>query len=377
MSADNDELKRKMRASLRRPGQKEKYAAPSFHRGDTINFNPHQSDFPKEGFLEKYVLKGWMPAAPQISRGTKVTAFGSCFAANITRHLSSLGFDTSKNRDPDIYISRVGDGLVNVHALAGQFEWALENKSPPENLWHGYDAADLGFDEALRLRTRDVFLDTEFFIVTLGLSEIWYDEQTGGVFWRAVPTRRFDAARHKFRVSSFAESKANIALMYRLIRQHVPKAKVLFTLSPIPLQATFRPVSCMTANTVSKAILRAALDEFIRENEADLNTQLFYFPSFEYVNELFPTRFRADNRHPHDAIINAIMKTFEAVYCDTDYGLGDAEKLYQDVRSFSLTQLASLAAGDTEEEAPAPKPPAQATGAVGRVLSAIGLRKKS
>lgn len=351
MSADGDKLKEKFQQSLRRQHvERPKGASRSFHRGEVVNYNPHQADFFKDDFLKNYLLKGWTPASPPIAPGTKVTAFGSCFAANITRHLSKIGFDTSKDRDPDIYISRIGDGLVNVHALSGQFEWALENKEPPAGLWQGYDAADYGFDESVRLRTRDLFLATEFFIVTLGLSEIWYDEPTGGVFWRAVPARKFDAGRHKFRVSSFAESKQHVALMYRLIREHVPNAKVLFTLSPIPLAATFRPVSCLTANAVSKAILRAALDEFVRENEADLNTRLFYFPSYEFVNELFPARFRADNRHPHDVIIHAIMKTFEAVYCDNDYTLKDAEALFREVRAFSMSELAHFAAEEAEEE---------------------------
>jgi hypothetical protein len=352
LSGDEDDSRRRLRTTLRTAArERDRPNIPSFHRGETVNFNPYLHDFYKEGFLETYVFKGWLPATPPISRGTKVTAFGSCFAANITRHLSALGFDTSSTRDPDIYISRLGDGLVNVHALAGQFEWALENKQPPSGLWHGSDATQLGFDEKFRLRTRNVFLEAEFFIITLGLSEIWYDEPTNGVFWRAVPKDKFDPTRHKFRVASSAETKAQIARMYELIRKHVPKAKVLFTLSPIPLNATFRPVSCLTANASSKAILRAALDEFLRENEIDLNTQLFYFPSYEFVNELFPVRFRADNRHPFDAIIEIIMKTFEAVYCDTGFTLADAEKQFQDLRAFSFRELEDAAAHTARKSA--------------------------
>ncbi len=319
MTAEIDELKQKMRVALRSERvEKVKRPGPSFHRPGTVNF-------------------------PPIGRGTKVTAFGSCFAVNITKHLAKIGFNTSKERDPDIYISHLGDGMVNVQALAGQFEWALENKQPAENLWHGFDTTEYGFDEETRLRTRAVFLDTEFFIITLGLSEVWYDEPTGGVFWRAVPAKKFDPSRHKFRVNSFAESKAQIETMYRLIRKHVPDAKVLFTLSPIPLGATFRPVSCVTANSVSKAILRAALDEFVRENEADLNTLLFYFPSYEFVNECFPARFRTDNRHPHDAVLQTIMRTFEATFCDTEFSLADAEKMFAEVRAFSLQMLGATA----------------------------------
>jgi hypothetical protein len=126
----------------------------------------------------------------------------------------------------------------------------------------------------IRQRTRKAFLETDFFIITLGLSEVWYDEISGGTFWRAVPLNVYDETRHKFRVCTHAETKEKIERIYHLIKKHIPNSKVLFTLSPVPLAATFRPISCITANSSSKAILRAALDEFIRENQTDVNNTL-------------------------------------------------------------------------------------------------------
>ena len=49
------------------------------------------------------------------------------------------------------------------------------------------------------------------------------------------------------------------------MRRHNPRAHIVFTLSPVPLNATFRGVSCVSANSVSKAILRVAVDELLRE----------------------------------------------------------------------------------------------------------------
>src|SRR5262249_4194900 len=100
----------------------------SWHRGEAVNFYPAQSSYLDRTFLRDHILRGWMPDAPFLTRGTRITAFGSCFAANITRHLDNLGYDLSAKRDPGIHISRIGDGLVNVASILGQFEWALENK---------------------------------------------------------------------------------------------------------------------------------------------------------------------------------------------------------------------------------------------------------
>ena len=97
--------------------------------------------------------------------------------------------------------------------------------------------------------TKKLFDETDVYILTLGLSEVWHDEQTGGVFWRTIPKDAFDPARHKFRVSTVDENRDNLAAIQALIRKHRPDAKIVLTLSPIPLAATFRNVSCVSANT--------------------------------------------------------------------------------------------------------------------------------
>ncbi|SIR27785.1 GSCFA family protein [Rhizobium sp. RU35A] len=83
-------------------------------------------------------------------------------------------------------------------------------------------------------------------------------------------------------------------------------------MSPIPLMATFRPISCLTANSVSKSILRSAVDEMIREST---DSRLHYFPSYEIVKDFFADPFEADNRHPRAEVIDFIMNTFERHFC--------------------------------------------------------------
>lgn len=98
-----------------------------------------------------------------------------------------------------------------------------------------------------------------------------------------------------FRVASFEENKQNIRRIHDLIRTHRPQAKVIFTVSPIPLKATFRPVSSITANAVSKALLRGAVDEVYREVQGQ--GAMFYWPSYEIVQHVFADPWMADRRH--------------------------------------------------------------------------------
>ncbi|MGH9593217.1 MAG: GSCFA domain-containing protein, partial [Bryobacteraceae bacterium] len=202
-------------------GEVRKRMGSAFFRGENCNFNPYAVDHQKPNFCEHFLLRGNLPARKIIGIDSQVTAFGSCFAKNITDHLSRLGFNMSRDRAPGIHVSAMGEGLVNVYALLQQFEWALTNVRPPENLWHGFDARSFGYEEAIRQETRRIFLSTDVFILTFGLSEIWYDEATGGIFWRAVPMKFYDASRHKFRVCTFAETKGAIEKIYRLIRSEI------------------------------------------------------------------------------------------------------------------------------------------------------------
>lgn len=109
-----------------------------------------------------------------------------------------------------------------------------------------------------------------------------------------------------------SENLENLRTIRRVIRQRRPNAAIIFTLSPILLLATFRSESCITANSVSKAILRAALDEFYRAHRDD--KRLFYYPSFEIVKEFFRDSYRGDNRHVRNKVLNEIMDNFARYY---------------------------------------------------------------
>lgn len=310
----------------------------SFFRGEYCNFNPYREDRANPDFLENYVTKGWAPSQPVIDKSTRITALGSCFAENISAYLSAKGYALTRSNEPEIYVSRIGEGLVNTYAILQQFEWAWLGKSYSNNLWHGWKGESFDYDETIRLKTKSVFEQTDLFIITLGLSEVWYDSVTEEVFWRAIPVKAYDAKRHKFRVASTAENSANLSRILDIIAKFCPSAKVLFTVSPIPLAATFRPVSALTANTVSKSNLRAAIDEVFAQRENEMGKRLFYFPSYEIVHE-FPFRFEKDSRHVYPYILDANMKIFESFYCAGDVTTTEANRIFQATLLRNLTEI--------------------------------------
>ncbi|TXN26880.1 GSCFA domain-containing protein [Methylobacterium sp. WL19] len=285
---------------------------------------PDNNSLEKDYVVDRYLTKGFMPAVPFVARDTPIVAFGSCFAINISNYLDARGYNVLTKKDNKAYVTKMGDGIVHTSAIRQQFEWAWENVFPTEAMWEGYNHEEFGYSEEARLATKALFDAAEVFIITLGLSEIWYDEPTGEVFWRAPPKAKLDPARHKFRVASFAETKMNICNIRALIAKYNPNAKVVITVSPIPLAASFRPISCLSANAASKSIIRAAVDEFYRETK-DGDENLYYFPSYDIVLYAFDNQFIPDRRHINGPVLDFNMKIFERYFCTP--GIDDAELL--------------------------------------------------
>jgi GSCFA family len=288
-------------------------ADSTWYRGEHCNFLPDREAFDAPGALANYVGYGWLPHAPFITRSDPITTFGSCLAAHITKYLIDAGYsiaDSGRNRGS--YVIRCGEGMVNSAAIAQQFQWAYNEAGFNEPLWYDKDGREARYEESVRLDTLAVFERSKVFIITLGLSEVWYNRQTGETFWRAIPQAQYDPARHGFKVLSAAENKANLETAYQAIRRHRPEAAVIFTLSPVPLVATFRPVSCVTASSVSKASLRVAVDELMRDHADD--DRLFYFPSYEIVKDVMIDPYQPDFRHIKPDVVALIMDFFAQHY---------------------------------------------------------------
>lgn len=287
----------------------------SWYRGETTNFIPSKAMLDTPGALVKYILHGWSPEAPFLNKTTRITAFGSCFAQNITRWLHDRGYAVNGNDlKLDAHIVRFGEGIVNTFAIREQIEWALEGKSLDEGLWFGANKEIVLPTEEARVATRDLLLGSETIIITVGLSEIWHDKQSGRAFWRAIPSEMFDETRHGFRLSTVEENFENLRALREVLLRHNPNCKLIVTLSPIPLMATFRPIGCLSANSVSKAVLRVAIDQLMSLGLEET----YYFPSYEIVKDFFVDPYIEDNRHVRPEIVDFIMQAFAHQYCEDE-----------------------------------------------------------
>lgn len=259
-----------------------------------------------------------------VDRDTPIGSIGSCFAAEIKRYLQERDFNyvqtaTGKHAE---WGSAAWDRVFNTGQLRQEFERALGTFDPVERLWPlakggfgdpyrksvrfaSVEEAEIELEEHRRT-AREAFLAVEVMIVTVGLTEIWYNREDGSVFNQVPPVEVFDEDRHGYRVADVAENKENILAAWKLLSAANPGAKMILTVSPVPLRATFRNENVISANAQSKATLLAAVREVV-----DTTDDVYYHPSYEITTTVVPEGFEEDNRHVRREVVDEIMKVFE------------------------------------------------------------------
>ena len=287
-----------------------------WYKGSTYRHLPDKTQLSALGM--DALGDGWLPAEPLISPATRVVAIGSCFARYFILWLAEHGFNKSMPQSPYNALLRFGSQLESPASVAQQFRWAFGELDDKAVVWIDKNKEVFEASEERRQLVRDTLLATDVLILTLGLSEVWYDRVTGEPLWRALPVDQFDPERHVFRVETMAQTLQWLEMIERLRARHVPDMKIIFTVSPVPLGLTFRPVSAVTANSASKAIVRAALDEFLRNHQEEVGRRLFYFPSYELVANYFIDPYEPDNRHVSPTVAAGIIRCFVKHYCSAD-----------------------------------------------------------
>jgi hypothetical protein len=242
----------------------------------------------------------------------RVATMGSCFAQHLARHLASTGLDyyvaeagpagmelaEARRRNFGVFSARYGN-VYTVAQAVQLFRRAYDDFRPTTDAWQrgdgalvdpfrpqvepdGFaDLAALEADRAAHLAaTRDVFERSDVLVFTLGLTEAWRDRDDGSVYPTApgVAGGEYDPARHEFVNYTVDDVRDGLAELCKLARDVNPGVRVLLTVSPVPLVATFEPRHVLVSTTYSKAVLRVAADDAVRRFDF-----VDYFPSYEII----------------------------------------------------------------------------------------------
>lgn len=276
-----------------------------------------------------------------LKRSDRVATAGSCFAQHIGRNLKIRGADyMDMEPAPPIFSTenearRFGFGVFscrygNVYTsrqLLQLIEEAFGHRSPAEQVWEKegrfFDAMRPGIDpvgaasaedvlaaRALHLAAvREMFESLDLLVFTMGLTEGWESVADGTMFPTAPGTiaGQYDPARYVFRNLRHGEILADMQAFWARLKAVNPKARMLLTISPVPLVATATGDHVLAATTYSKSVLRGVAGDLAADHD-----DIHYFPSYEIISG-HPSRgifFNPDLRNVNEFGVNLVMTHF-------------------------------------------------------------------
>lgn len=279
-------------------------------------------------------------AAFVLERDTAIGTAGSCFAQHIARRLAMSGHhylvteagetltpDERSRKNYSVYSARYGN-LYTARQLRQLFERAHGAYIPADTAWEREDGRFVdpfrpeidpdGFAtpqevEASRQEhfehVRRLFREVDVLVFTLGLTEAWQSCEDGSVFPLCPMVVSSTVSAQNYAPVNFthAEVLEDLMRFVAMLRTVNPEVKLLLTVSPVPLIATFEDRHVMVSTIASKSILRGVADEACR-----LDTGISYFPSYEIVaNPFFPkSYFGEDGRSVKPEGVDHVMRVF-------------------------------------------------------------------
>jgi hypothetical protein len=294
-------------------------AAPEGHAAQWAGSSNPYRGLPDHQFWRRSVEQVAPPdldpvlAAPfRIAPTDKVATAGSCFAQHIARTLVAHGFhylvteqapdlppEAQQARHYGMFSARFGN-VYTARQLRQLLEMALGVAPSPQGLvWPREDGRWVdglrpyiepdGFDDeaqALASRqqmlacTSDMFQGCDVLVFTLGLTEAWHRTADGVVLPLAPGVASWFAPMDEFAFVNFSHEQvlADMRAFLWLLKSVNPKVRVVLTVSPVPLVATYEQRSVMASTAYSKAVLRTVAQELVNEF-----AWVAYFASYEVI----------------------------------------------------------------------------------------------
>ena len=269
----------------------------------------------------------------------KVATAGSCFAQHIAKSLSKSGFnyyvaetaprgmdqEEAARNNYGTFSARYGN-VYTVRQLVQLFDRAFGVFSPSLQSWQtpsgrfvdpyrpqittdGFETEnDLLFDREVHLRAvREMFSNLDVFVFTLGLTEAWRHKNDGSIVSVApgVVGGEWDPAEYEFVNFDVDEIRSDLNEAIERIRGINPRSRIILTVSPVPLVATYENRHVLSSTVYSKSVLRVAAETASR-NWGDV----VYFPSYEIITNSGGRYFDSDLRSVNEKGVRHVMRMF-------------------------------------------------------------------
>jgi hypothetical protein len=255
------------------------------------------------------------PVKFRFPRTVTVASAGSCFANHLAARFAVSGLRYPVYEPGAEPLAARHGNVYTTLQLRQLLDRALGTFEPVERAWPTPDGRWLdpfrplvdrgGFatvPELERARrahldaVRRMFESSGVFVFTMGLTEVWRDVRDGAAF--PIPPGRgrgiFDPRRYAVENLDVAANAAELDAFLARLRDVNPTARVVLTVSPVPIALTTEPVHVARASLYTKSVLKVVAEEAARRHP-----DVDYFASYDMVmlNLGAETMYEADGRH--------------------------------------------------------------------------------
>jgi len=248
----------------------------------------------------------------QIDYNSKIVSLGSCFAVNIGDKFAHFKFQNSINPFGILFHPLALEKII-LKAIFKE-EFTKEDIFFYNERWHSFDVhSDLSVsNKELFLKMlnsnlenlRNDLSESSHILITLGTAWVYRNLKSEEV---VANCHKVSQNQFKKELLSADEIKNSLEKIIAAISEANPKAKIIFTISPVRhIKDGF------VENQWSKANLITAVHQIINQKSESIN----YFPSYEIMmDELRDYRFYAEDMiHPSQMAIDYIWKRFSETW---------------------------------------------------------------
>ncbi|MEO9099841.1 MAG: GSCFA domain-containing protein [Ginsengibacter sp.] len=243
----------------------------------------------------------------KISYTDKILLIGSCFSEEIGNKLSDLKFNVLQNPNGILY-----DPLSIADALFSYIEnqtFDEEDLVELNGLWHSWKHHSVfsgtNKNEVLNKINRSqsgahAFLkEAKVLIITFGSA---FNYQLKNNSKNVANCHKASADFFIKNLLHMEEIKANLLSVITALEQFNPELKIIFTVSPVK-----HIKDGVVENNRSKARLIETVHSMVEEKE-----NVFYFPSFELVNDVLRDYrfYKSDLVHPNETATSFVFEKF-------------------------------------------------------------------
>lgn len=281
-----------------------------------------------------------------IGRTDRVATGGSCFAQRVAESLREAGFnyyitesapaetspEAAHARQFGTFSARYGN-LYYTRQFTQLFDRAFGTFEPVLSAWlrddgryvdpfrptvepDGFatEAEVVAAREEHFAQVRELFRTLDVFVLTLGLTEGWRCRADGAALPLApgVAGGTFDPEIYECVNAGAAEVLGDLQGFLDRLWSVNPAARVIFTVSPVPMIATYMDRHVMVSNSYSKSVLRVAAGEVCASGDP----RVVYFSAYDIVtsNVNAGRYYNDDQRTITDAGVRHVMRSFLATF---------------------------------------------------------------